>query len=124
MEEKKEEFIFVDKRRKEEETKEEEVKEEEKEKKETTPEEIATIRDVLLWFIDILVGNTYVWLGLVKHPQTQQLHKDLKQAKISIDCIEFFLNRLEDFLSELEKRELKSILADLQINFVNQSKLL
>jgi hypothetical protein len=126
-EEKKEGFKFVDKRKREQEEVEEEkeeVKEEEKVIEESPQAEIVSIKDILIWFTNILIGNTWVWLGLVEHPETHQFHKDLTQAKISIDCIEFFLNKLDGFLSELEKRELRSIIAELQINFVNQSKLL
>lgn len=139
MEEKKEDgFKFVDRRgrvkeegeekeeekKEEPEEKEEEKKEKEKEEEKEKTEEEANIQNLLKWFISILIGNTWVWLGLVKHPQTQKINKDLPQAKISIDCINFLYKEIESFLSELEKREIRSILAELQINFVNQSKLL
>ena len=143
MAEKEEEepFKFVDKRKRGEEEEEpeekkstvhgpqsteEEPKEEEKkeEKEEKIPEgkEVDTL-SLLKICISILSGGAWSWLGLTAHPQTGKIKRDLQQAKLAIDSISLLLNQIEDKLNELERKEIKALLADLQINYVNQSKI-
>jgi len=105
---------------------EEEPKEEEKkeEKEEKIPEgkEVDTL-SLLKICISILSGGAWSWLGLTAHPQTGKIKRDLQQAKLAIDSISLLLNQIEDKLNELERKEIKALLADLQINYVNQSKI-
>lgn len=109
-----------------EEKEEEEPKEEEKkeEKEEKIPEgkEVDT-PSLLKICISILSGGAWSWMGLTAHPQTGKIKRDLQQAKLAIDSISLLFNQIEDKLNELERKEIKALLADLQINYVNQSKI-
>lgn len=137
--EEKESFKVVDKRKggekeeepegkkstveeKEEEEPKEEEKKEEKEEKIPEGKEVDT-PSLLKICISILSGGAWSWLGLTAHPQTGKIKRDLQQAKLAIDSISLLFNQIEDKLNELERKEIKALLADLQINYVNQSKI-
>lgn len=69
-------------------------------------------------FIGVLAGTAWRNLGLVVNPRTNKAEKDLNQARIAIDVLEFILKQIEGKLGEDEKRQLTSLLNDLKINFV------
>jgi hypothetical protein len=72
-------------------------------------------------FIGILGAHAWQWMGLVKNPVTGQLDKDMTQAKIAIDTVSAIIAQLEGKAPPAEHQELRSLLSDLQINFVKQS---
>lgn len=57
-------------------------------------------------------------MGLRVKPGTEKVEKDLDRARTVIDCIAFLVEKLEGHIPESEKKSLKNLLADLQINFV------
>jgi hypothetical protein len=74
------------------------------------------------WFIGILNGKAWEYLGLMMNPETKEVNQDLKKAKISIDSIEFLFKQIEDELEVEDKKQLDSILANLKMNYVEKSK--
>lgn len=78
------------------------------------------VYSLLNYFIGILSAQCWQWLGLMKNPVTGQLETDLEQAKVAIDTISALANQLEPKLSESEATELKDLLSNLRINFVQQ----
>ena len=78
------------------------------------------VYSLLKSFIGILGAHAWQWLGLVKNPITGEMEKDLAQAKVAIDTISVLVSQLEGKLDESEQRDLKSLISDLQINFVRQ----
>ncbi len=74
------------------------------------------------WFIGILNGKAWEYLGLMMNPETKESVVDLKKAKISIDSIEFLLNQIHDQLELEEKKQLENLLANLQMNYVEKNK--
>ena len=76
---------------------------------------------ILKSFISLLGVHAWQWLGLVKNPITGSLDKDLAQAKIAIDSISLMAGQLQGNLDESEQRELQGLLADLRMNYVQQS---
>jgi hypothetical protein len=80
-----------------------------------------TVRDRLLMCIDILNQGAWISLGLLSDPSTGQIEKDLPQAKVAIDCLRLLAEKVEADLDDVTRRELKSLLNDLQVNFVQQS---
>ena len=78
------------------------------------------VYSLLKSFIGILGAHAWQWLGLVKNPVTGEMEKDLAQAKVAIDTISVLVGQLESKLDESEQRDLKSLISDLQINFVQQ----
>ncbi len=73
-------------------------------------------------FIGLLVNQAWQDIGLVMNPQTQKIEKNKERAKTAIDCIAFLIEKLEPQLQNEEKEKLRSLLTDLQLNFVQQQK--
>ena len=69
-------------------------------------------------FINILTAQAWQHMGLRLKPGSDKIEKDFKRASTAIDCIAFLINKLEPELSEGERRQLRNLLTDLQINFV------
>lgn len=46
---------------------------------------------------------------------------DLDEAKTAIDCVEFLAGKIENKISEEESKNLKQVIANLQINYVKKS---
>ncbi len=74
------------------------------------------------WFVGILNGKAWEYLGLMMNPETKEVSQDLEKAKISIDSIEFLFKQIKDELSAEDKLQLENLLANLQMNFVEKSK--
>lgn len=74
------------------------------------------------WFIGILNGKAWEYLGLMMNPETKEINQDLGKAKISIDSIEFLFEQIKDKLEVEDKKQLENILANLQMNYVERTK--
>lgn len=61
-------------------------------------------------------------LGKLVNPITGQVERDLRQARITIDMIEMIREKTAGNLSGDEKRLLDSVLLELQMNYVDESK--
>ena len=77
---------------------------------------------LLTWFIGILNGKAWEYLGLMMNPETKELNQDLKKAKIAIDSIDFMLERIKHELETEDKKQLENILANLQMNYIEKAK--
>ncbi len=92
---------------------------EEKEEETTTPDITSLDTYVLLGlFINILSAQAWQHMGLRLKPGANSVEKDLKRASTAIDCIAFLINKLEPEIPENETRQLRNLLTDLQVNFV------
>ena len=87
----------------------------------TAPVDISSLDTftTLKLFLSILAGQAWRKMGLVVDPKTNKIDKDTDQARAAIDCFQLVLKRIEDKLTEDEKRRLNSVLSDLQLNFVS-----
>jgi hypothetical protein len=61
-------------------------------------------------------------LGKLVNPITGQMERDLRQARITIDMIEMIREKTAGNLSGDEGRLLDSVLLELQMNYVDESK--
>ncbi len=82
---------------------------------------LPTIWDILKAFIITLSDNAWRWMGLVVNPITQKPERDMEQARVAIDCVDLLIQKLEGKLSWEETKNFKEILANLQMNFVQQT---
>jgi len=80
-----------------------------------------SVYDVLRFSIRMLYEQAWASLGLVPDPGTGQIKKDLTQARVAVDCVDFLVKQLEPYASPEEKRDLRSLLTTLRLNYVNQS---
>lgn len=76
---------------------------------------------ILPFFIHILDSVAWQKMGLVVNPMTQEIQKDLNQARVAIDLYEALLNQLGEQVDADTKTALKSRLADLKLNFATHS---
>ena len=59
-------------------------------------------------------------MGLIVNPQTQEIDKDLDQARAAIDSFESLLTHLGENISLDDKKTLEARLADLKLNYSKQ----
>ena len=76
---------------------------------------------VLQFVIGLLAEQAWVLMGLRLAPGKKEMQKDLGQARIAIDSIVFLADKLYPHISEEERTAIRSLVSDLQINFVRQS---
>ena len=72
-------------------------------------------------FLNVLNEKAWQDMGLRVKPGTDKAEKDLAKAKVAIDCVSFLVGLLDPHVDEAERRHLKGLVADLQINFVSQT---
>jgi len=107
------------KREEKEETK-EKVKEEEKKQEEHFKEPDLPV--LFVWFISMLSGKAWEYLGLIMNPETKKMNKDLKKAKIAIDTVAFLYDQIKDDLNPEDFKRLENLLANLRMNYVEKLK--
>lgn len=68
-----------------------------------------------------LGSSALIGLGLAPNPNTGQIEKDLKMAAFNIDLLKVLESKTKGNLTKEESEFLKNILADLQIQFVQNN---
>ena len=79
-----------------------------------------SVRDRLLMSIDILNQGAWISLGLIADPATGKIEKNLDSARIALDSVAFLVGKVEAEMDEQTRRELRRLVTDLQLNFVEQ----
>jgi len=87
---------------------------------EQVPLEPVDVYGVVQYCISLLSGHAWQTMGLVMNPITRQVERDLKQARIAIDCIEALYRQIEPGMAETDARQSRQVLNDLRMNFVRQ----
>lgn len=98
---------------------EEEVEGEEEPREEMPPPDVYA----LLGFVSTMLAET-AWqlMGLRLAQGQKELIKDLPQAKVAIDTIVFISEKLDPRISDEERKFLRGIISDLQMNWVRQNQ--
>jgi hypothetical protein len=78
--------------------------------------------DRLLMCVNWLHEGAWIALGLVQDPATEKIEQDLEGARAAIDSIAFLVSKADPHVDEATRRELKNLVMDLQLNFVQQQK--
>ncbi len=71
--------------------------------------------------IGILSAKTWQYMGLRLPPGKEEAEKNLVKAAAAIDCISVMVDKLAPRLPEEELAAMRSLVADLQINYARQS---
>lgn len=95
-------------------------KEEEKKQKEQFKE--PDLPALFVWFISLLSGKVWEYLGLIMNPETKEINKDLKKAKIAIDTVAFLYDQIKDDLNPEDFKRIENLLANLRMNYVEKLK--
>ena len=98
----------------------EKVKEEEKKQGEHFKEPDLPV--LFVWFISMLSGKAWEYLGLIMNPETKEINKDLKKAKIAIDTVAFLYDQIKDDLNPEDFKRIENLLANLRMNYVEKLK--
>ncbi|MCL5036497.1 MAG: DUF1844 domain-containing protein [Chloroflexi bacterium] len=69
----------------------------------------------------LLASQAWIFMGLIMNPIEGKITKDLAQAKLAIDTMDFLFPKISPHLNDNEKNEIKNLLVNLQLNFVQQS---
>ncbi|MDX1583322.1 MAG: DUF1844 domain-containing protein, partial [Thermoanaerobaculia bacterium] len=73
-------------------------------------------------FLDSLVVNAYMALGMVRHPYRTEQEIDVEGARQMIDIIEMLGEKTKGNLSDDEENYLKAHLGELKLAFVRRSQ--
>ncbi|MGB6370925.1 MAG: DUF1844 domain-containing protein [Atribacterota bacterium] len=98
----------------------EKAKEEEKKQEEHFKEPDLPV--LFVWFISVLSGKAWEHLGLIMNPETKEINKDLKKAKIAIDTVAFLYDQIKDDLNPEDFKRIENLLANLRMNYVEKLK--
>jgi hypothetical protein len=87
-------------------------------------DEMPNVYDVLQYCVKVLAGDAWQKMGLLADMRTGVAHADLSQAKVAIDAVGDLLTRIDaapdTAVTTAERREMRNLLNDLRLNFVNQ----
>lgn len=82
------------------------------------PEKPLSRRDLFLGLIHSFQGAAMQQMGKVPNPFTNEIERDLAQARLSIDMLEMLEERTAGNLTGEETRFLKHVLTELRLNYV------
>ncbi len=68
--------------------------------------------------VTTLVTEAMIGLGQIPHPLSQQLHRDVEQARYAIDMLEVLAEKTRGNLAPIEDRYLRDTLHQLRMAFV------
>ncbi len=86
--------------------------------------ENAKVNEEELSFLSLVYSLSqaaWSWLGKQAHPVNNQIQKDLKQAKAMIDMLRMLQKKTQGNLNPKEQQIIEGILADLELNYVEES---
>lgn len=77
----------------------------------------------LLGFVSSMLAEmAWQFMGIRLAPGQKDLVKDLPQAKVAIDTMVFISEKLDPHISDEERKFLRGLISDLQMNWVRQSQ--
>lgn len=79
------------------------------------------VYDLLQFVAGMLSEQAWLHMGIRLAPGQKEPTRDLAQAKIAIDMVVFIADKLHPHIGEDERRALRGLISDLQLNFVRQS---
>lgn len=85
-----------------------------------TAENYPDVKYNLLYFIQIMISNTYTYLGLVPIPGTEEVMLKLDEARKAIDLIDVLFGYGDSILEEADQKEIEAAITQLRINYVNK----
>ena len=82
---------------------------------EVLPKDVAALIKSL---IPMLASQAWIFMGKVVNPLQRKVTRDIEQARLAVDCAGALLEKVDSFLSSDERTQLRQLLADLRLNFV------
>lgn len=81
-----------------------------------------SVYDLILMMTDQLASVAWQKLGLQPDMMTGQIHRDLSEAKVTIDLVAHLANLMDTRLDEEDRREMQKLVSNLRLNYVDKSK--
>ena len=72
-------------------------------------------------FISLLAAKAWQYMGIRLTPGKEETEKDLVKAAAAIDLVTVMVDKVAPFLDEDDVGRLRSMIADLQLNYARQS---
>lgn len=72
--------------------------------------------------INLFAGKAWEAMGLVPNPQTKKIERKIEDAQIAIDAAAALADLMRPRVTDQERRELETLIANLRINFVEQKQ--
>jgi len=72
-------------------------------------------------FVGILSEKAWQYMGVRLTPGKSETEKDMAKARSAIDCVAFLTEKIAVSLSPDDARKLRSMVTDLQLNYVKQA---
>ncbi len=76
------------------------------------------VKTLAITLLGVFSGQAWRAMGLVANPMTGQTEKNLPEAQIAIDCVQFLLGKIDAGLTAEERREMQRRLNDLRVNYL------
>ena len=72
-------------------------------------------------FISLLAAKAWQYMGIRLTPGKEEAEKDLVKAAAAIDLVTVMVDKVAPFLDEDDVGRLRSMIADLQVNYARQA---
>jgi len=72
-------------------------------------------------FISLLAAKAWQYMGIRLTPGKEEAEKDLVKAAAAIDLVTVMVDKVAPFLDEDDVGKLRSMIADLQLNYARQA---
>jgi len=72
-------------------------------------------------FISLLAAKAWQYMGIRLTPGREEAEKDLVKAAAAIDLVTVMVDKVAPFLDEDDGGRLRSMVADLQLNYARQA---
>ena len=77
--------------------------------------------DLLMSVLNLLAAKAWEGMGLVPNAATNQIQKDIGEARLAIDAYAAILDMVRPHVEDPPRRDLETLLMTLRINFVEKS---
>ena len=84
------------------------------------PASLPDPRSLIMTSLSLLAAKAWEAMGLVPNPDTKQMERKFDDAQLAIDAIAALAAVIKSRLSDAERREVDTLMANLRINFVEQ----
>ncbi|MBS1709121.1 MAG: DUF1844 domain-containing protein [Armatimonadetes bacterium] len=81
----------------------------------------ADVNEILMEMTQLMATMAWQKMGLQPDMATGQIHKDVQQAKTAVDVAAALAGFLEPQLDDDDRRQLRNMVSDLRINYVQQA---
>ena len=96
------------------------MEEHQPEPKKDAPDGTPDAAAIVQWCVSVLAATAWQSMGLIPNPDTRQIQRNFKDARLAIDSTAALVEVVKSHLSDKQRREVEALLTDLRVNFVEQ----